>query len=592
MPTYLQCARGSGPPTRPSAKCRRRESLCQMAVLLILLGAAGCSSVGSQSSQVSGSSFVSSRKTDATDAGSKLSDFVENTLTPSGLYLHDDSYQQKADSALVDFDKIDLTSKFDDQFKKVSSYDTEEDEAVAAFQIASRNQQLQYFIQLPGWYDTSKCAPLNDCSGPAALNEYIQKQLEILTGHSILTPEQADAIRATPYLTPYDRFALDNARSVLSFDQDAFLAAGGDKTKAQCALNPALISYPQSTGYLTSDYLTLIRYWCAQVASIKREQQLPSLKAQLSGGTLFEVLTSRNTALAQQQADQETAATMQKRIDDINDSAKITGTYSTELRSAVTKLQKDLETASPVAKYIGYKTLADKLQGFLSAQVSHNSAPTQTPSSQKSAAQHAETQKPAPQGTGKTPPTTSQAQAFIGLATAGANLADNYSGQGSYSRVNSLLLATAAARHQMQMAKLDADYQADLIKVYDAEVNALSREVTHLYEASQTLRAQTLNDTGYATSPINTNQREIDGLAAWCAAQDEGDIPFRVLQAKEVQLLRARSVKQGQLSAQSYEAIIKPVLAELDAYGKGGITEQTIVQALGFAGVITSISAK
>jgi hypothetical protein len=52
------------------------------------------------------------------------------------------------------------------------------------------------------------------------------------------------------------------------------------------------------------------------------------------------------------------------------------------------------------------------------------------------------------------------------------------------------------------------------------------------------------------------------------------------------------SVKQGQLSAQSYENIIKPVLAELDAYGKGGITTQTIVQALGFVGVITSTSVK
>jgi hypothetical protein len=51
-------------------------------------------------------------------------------------------------------------------------------------------------------------------------------------------------------------------------------------------------------------------------------------------------------------------------------------------------------------------------------------------------------------------------------------------------------------------------------------------------------------------------------------------------------------VKKGQLPAQGYENVIKPVLAQLDAYGKGGITTQTIVQALGFVGVITSISAK
>ncbi len=84
----------------------------------------------------------------------------------------------------------------------------------------------------------------------------------------------------------------------------------------------------------------------------------------------------------------------------------------------------------------------------------------------------------------------------------------------------------------------------------------------------------------------------MDALAAWSASQDEGEIPYQVLAAKEVQLLRAQSVKKGQASAQGYENVIKPLLAELDAYGRGGITTQTIVQALGFVGVITSISKK
>jgi hypothetical protein len=85
---------------------------------------------------------------------------------------------------------------------------------------------------------------------------------------------------------------------------------------------------------------------------------------------------------------------------------------------------------------------------------------------------------------------------------------------------------------------------------------------------------------------------QFDALGAWVASQDDGEIPFQVLQFKEVQALRSASVKEGQLSAQGYEDLIKPVLAELEAYGKGGITTETLVQVLGFAGVISSVLAK
>ncbi len=163
----------------------------------------------------------------------------------------------------------------------------------------------------------------------------------------------------------------------------------------------------------------------------------------------------------------------------------------------------------------------------------------------------------------------------------------------------SLLLATALRVIKRQHCqKIDADYQGDLINIYNAEIDALLHEVMHLYEAEAALGSGNVGDGGFATIPMVTKaqkkqgEKQIEGLAAWSASQDEGEIPYQVLAAKEVQLLRAKSIKQGQLSAQSYENIITPILAELDAYGKGGITTQTIVQALGFIGVITSTAVK
>jgi hypothetical protein len=253
------------------------------------------------------------------------------------------------------------------------------------------------------------------------------------------------------------------------------------------------------------------------------------------------------------------------------------------MRTKIADAQKALRVANPLAKHLGYKALADTLQSFLSAQISNNSA---------------QNQKAAAQTDARFAPKTSQAQAAIDLAISGANLADDYAGQGSYDRVNSLLLATAAARHQADMAKLDADYQSDLITIYNAEIDTQLREVIHMNEARIALGSGDLSDHAFASIlPATKAQKEkvhrqIDALAAWSASQDEGELPYQVLQAKEVQLLRTQSVKKGQASAQGYENVIKPVLAELDAYGKGGITTQTLVQTLGLVGVITSLSAK
>jgi hypothetical protein len=503
----------------------------------------------------------------------------------NGVYLHNDSYQQKADSAQTGFGKIDLTSKFNDQFTKVTSYDDEEDHAVAQLQVASRNQQLQYFIQLPGWYDKNACTAKNTCSGPAALKDYVQTELKRLTGQTSLTDPQAQAVLNALVLPKAQQDQLDDNRNSLALDLNAFQNLSGDKRTTSCPAAAPVIPRPPHVPPFDADY-----YWkdalffCGRIEAISRNQPMATLQAWLDHNSdLYQLIDKRAQAVTQRQKDQSKADALAAQIKEATESSGKPDTYSDEMRTKVADAQTALKDAPPLAKYLGYKALADTLQSFLSAQISQNATQNQAAAAQTNA---------------KSAPKTSQAQAAIDLAISGANLVDDYAGQGSYDRVNSLLLATAAARHQADMAKLDADYQADLITIYDAEISTQLREVTHLNEASIALGSRSLSDEGYASIPLATKvqkrkaQKQIDALAAWSASQDEGEIPYQVLQAKEVQLLRAQSVKEGQASAQGYESVIKPVLAELDAYGKGGITTQTLVQALGFVGVIASISAK
>jgi hypothetical protein len=181
----------------------------------ILLLVSGCSSLNSSSGTGSGFGFLSTVSDKVTNTAGKVSDSIETPLARPGLYLHDDSYQQKADSAVADFNKIDLSSKFDAQFKTVTSYDNEEDQAVAGLQVASRNQLLQDFIMLPAWRQTclnqtNQPAPCcvdaqgnpAACSGNVGLENEVHRELHQLVGTENLLPQQRLALRQALYLSP------------------------------------------------------------------------------------------------------------------------------------------------------------------------------------------------------------------------------------------------------------------------------------------------------------------------------------------------------------------------------------------------------
>jgi len=501
----------------------------------------------------------------------------------SGVYLHDDSYQQKADSAQSDFNKIDLASKFNDQFTKVTSYDNDEDKAVAQLQTASRNRQLQDFIQLPGWYqacsdDENHQVP---CSGAPGLSYEVHRTLVRLTGYRTLNASQREGLHKALFLAPADADALKAIRKTLTDDLSDFATAGG-----QAPPNPCPRVAPQTPWPTHCDAPDADCFWkrvqsdCGNIARYSRSQRLLGLNPWL-GGELRTLVNTRDAAVEQRKNDQTEADTLTQQIKKVtssNTKSDKSDASSGELSTTVDQIQRKLNNNSfpAVAKYLGLTGLANQLQSLLSDQLSQN-----TPQPKSSA------EKPEPTSS----PKSNQVQALINLATSAKTLTDDYAGKGPHDRVNALLLATAAARHQADMAKLDADYQADVITIYNAEIDTRLRQAVHLDEANVALSSGTFAERGFA-SPPPPSQRQMDALAAWSASQDEGEIPYQVLAAKEVQLLRAQSVKKGQASAQGYENVIKPLLAELDAYGRGGITTQTIVQALGFVGVITSISKK
>jgi hypothetical protein len=548
----------------------------KVTVLLILVAAAGCSS-----NQGSDSNLFSSVTAKVQTFGESVSNSIQSPLARTGLYLHDDQYQQKADSAVADFNKIDLSSKFDAQFKTVTNYDNEEDQAVAALQTASRNWQLQQFIQLSAWDRACPNPTLAHCSGKEGLRDEVQNALRQLTGHRTLTRGQHFELRLARENGPAQLRNQDTTSVELASAKRNYAdLMHKQASEISCPSPPMTVEPPESLSPCGKDptcFEKRIQRNCWELEN--PQTQTKGFLEWLGDGDLLRLIRERDKAAQKQADDNAQAQALKAEI------AKLTkpDTSQTDFDSANSKAKTLLtdSNVSALTKYVGNSAIIAQLQSLMSDQLAQN-APK--PASDKAGAAKTDNQPTRDPG---------RIQAVIDLATSGGNLAVDYAGQSSFDRVNYLLLATAYARHQAEMAKLDADYQDDLIRIYNAEIDARFLQAIHLSEANFALDSNHFIEDGFASPPPPPpSQINMDALAAWTASQDEGEIPYQVLAAKEVQLLRAQSVKIGQMSNQDYQAIIKPVLAQLDSYAKGGVTKEAIVQALGFVGVISSISAK
>lgn len=539
-------------------------------LLILTLVTAGCSTSNSSSNP------FSKAYDDVLSAGSSVSDAIQSPLARTGLYLHDDSYQQKADSAVADFNKIDLTSKFDEQFKKITSYDDQEDQAVASLQTASRNWELQQFIQMPAWQQTWSCPDVSNhnapCSGVPRLRYQADRSLRTLIGYPSLDSSHHLALRQAFYDLQATLINQDTTREELASALSEYKRLGGHPPDNPCPPNPTQVKSPAACGTDPDCFWKRVQEACFELATTKSiTSQIPWL-----GGELRDLINARDAVAQKKADDQKEADILAAKIAKLGKPE----TSASDFDSILSEVKKSLgPKSSALSKLSGNSAIAAQLQSFLSDQLGQNA-----PKPQGSSANAGTSDKQPTRDTGRI-------QDLIDLATSGSNLASAYANQDPHTRVNSLLLATAYARHQANMAKLDADYQDDLIMIYNAEINVRFRQAIHLNEVNLALDSKNFIAQGFASPPPNS-QIKLDALAAWAASQDEGEIPYQVLAVKEIQLLRAQSVKQARVAAQDYEAVIKPVLAQLDAYAKGGVTKEAIVQALGFIGVITSISAK
>lgn len=491
-------------------------------------------------------------------------------ISGCGIYLHNDDFAKQASIAKDGFAKFDLSQKFSDRLARLSDFETAEDKAVAAQNVANRDETLQNLLYPPYGPTT-----IDNKSGPDGLKMIVSDKLSSIIGKKNLSIIEnfSNALHAEEWRG----FIIDNdfnnlADTIQKFNETK---PANETRSTDCSKVGRLTGNPPGTFQTVDDYYKNIQYLCNRVTDNEHLNVYHNLSDSIDNNSSLKDLIDQYTARLNEQLELKVdTVKLQKEIDDVFKPPTNQETTAAQLSASLKSLQDKLKIATGIAKYTGYKSISDKLDQLLAVELKSSPNGDTTGKEQKTTSSS--------KGT-----LTNQAQAAVDLALGLAQLEDIYSNPSSIERVNSLLAAKASASHQMAMAKLDMDFDADMITILNAEIQARIRQIIDLVEVQHLVGDDKGSD---FNNSIKSNH--MIALGWWVRSQDEGEIPYQVLHMKEVQLLRKKSIKEGQLGAQGYTDLISPMLAELDAYGQGGLTTQTLVQLLGFVGVITSISAK
>jgi hypothetical protein len=191
--------------------------------------------------------------------------------------------------------------------------------------------------------------------------------------------------------------------------------------------------------------------------------------------------------------------------------------------------------------------------------------------------------------------TRAQIAVALGLVDATQKLKNAYSAEPSTQRGNAALIGLAAAKHQLQMAKLDVARDTQQIAFLKAELAALLEQSRHLaatiliLEKNPNAPQVSLANLRKSTVAFAFRQAASEALAAYAASWDNGAIPYHVLRFRAIQAERIALLDRAEMAESDYRSVIKPAIDELAAYGKSGISQANLLALLGHLGIAEAI---
>ncbi len=492
----------------------------------------------------------------------------------SSIYLHDTKTEELTQTTKDDLGQIKVSDYFADERLQLANFAAREDQAVAAYMIASRDRQFSRLVRDSVLGDNRQ-TPVE------RLVQLVRGRFEEIIGRE----PNAKLLQELEGYPAQFALAREGIEVNTAFYRQALKSFLADRDKDDSRPTDCE-SFPKSADVLSTAPAADIAYArlaeaCADIRKTIADSN--SIRQTLSpdpGSALARVIGNADTARAAIVAEEANAAGIRKLLSDIQN-APATPSAQSQLSDKIAELRKLLEGAKGIAKLAGAEGISDSLERVLAADLEAGS---------KNAS-----------GDGSTDAAlTQEATAVLKLSDALAQASDAFAKEPRIKRVNSVLIALIEQRQKLDLAKLEISQQNDLLRIYEGEELALVQELAQLSitkrVADSHLRGTPVSGDGggFAAVPPGPGAPGPAvglALASYSASWNQGQIPYWVLQFKEIQVMRAYHVESAAKTAQNWQSLLAPAIEELVAYGKGGIHPEEIARLITNLGLIAAVGA-
>ena len=161
-------------------------------------------------------------------------------------------------------------------------------------------------------------------------------------------------------------------------------------------------------------------------------------------------------------------------------------------------------------------------------------------------------------------------------------------------RLNANILALADLRQRLSAAQVTVAYVDNKLLLYKGQFYSLLDQYRLLMMALKAdLMLPDTNAGGFAefsatAGPADKRYMAI-ALSSYVAAWNYGRVPLEVIDFRFIQARRNFDIQLASVTAGNHKALIQPIADALAAYGKGGITPDTLAEVLSNLGIISGL---
>ena len=512
------------------------------------------------------------------------------SMVGCSVYLHSDALQKQTSSALASYKSADVTNAVKATAVTQSQFNQRIIDSVVAEDRAVRDEEVSSLLNgtsvthcaLPPGFQ----ARIASAAAVEQLLVKIECRLTALGGPNY--PFNPNQWNSAYEKIVGDQVILDQDNHNVDAQASRYAALGGtDFTGCR--------TFKVSTAQASSveDVADDLNIACQKMLAERKALLADTLPVQDAGGLLANVNAELQSATTAINNDQQAALDAQKRLQKAKQDYEAATKEATDIDSNVTSALDEIQSAL---------SDADKAVGALGG-------PSYEPSAALAAIRFRETSicdviaasaKTSCSGGTATQAGTKINKAAVGLIAGITKVADlNKTPNAAAFQValtyQTAIEASAQASLNELIAKqgLLANEQAALTEEVELLVSARAELTSEIgVISSANCRKKSLGEL-FQAKTCKGRQTVADALTDYALSWSRGRTPARVDEIRVTQLRTSRDLQVAQANAAARDTIIQTALNELDAYGQGGISPQTVaslVQALGIVAIAKGVN--